>query len=291
MLRKLAVFLESIKFSHTIFALPFALLSATLASVRSGGWNALSLLGILACMVFARTAAMGFNRWADRDFDAANARTRIRAIPAGLLSPAAVLTFTVCSGVLFILSTTLFIFAADNWLPLYLSIPVLAFLLGYSYAKRFTALAHVWLGVALAMSPIAAWIAIRANLEWPPVLLAAAILCWVTGFDIIYACQDIEVDRSLGLRSIPAWLGIDGAMLIARTAHAMMLAALVALGLVTPEFNIFYWVGLIAVAGLLLYEHWLVRGRDLSRVNIAFLHVNGVISVGLLLVTLADIYL
>lgn len=291
MLRPVAVFLESIKFSHTIFALPFALLSATLASVRDGGWRWLDLLGILLCMVFARTAAMGFNRWADRQFDAANPRTAIRAIPAGLLSPAAVLTYVLTSSLLFIASTGLFILSSDNWLPLCLCLPVLAFLLGYSYTKRWTALAHLWLGAALALSPIAAWIAIRGDVEWPPVILAAAIVCWVTGFDVIYACQDIETDRRLGLKSIPAWLGMDGAMNVARLCHALMLAALVALGLTTPEFTIFYWVGVAAVAGLLTYEHWLVRGRDLARVNLAFLHVNGVISVGLFVLTLADLYL
>lgn len=291
MLRTIRVFLESIKFSHTVFALPFALLSASLASVRSGGWRTLDLVGILLCMVFARTAAMGFNRWADRRLDAANPRTAVRAIPAGLLSPAAVLAITAASGALFVLSTALFIPSSGNWLPLYLSLPVLAFLLGYSYAKRWTALAHVWLGLALATSPVAAWIAIRGDVAWPPVLLAAAVALWVAGFDVIYACQDVDVDRKLGLRSIPARLGIGNAMNVARACHAAMLAALVVFGLATPEFGLFYWIGVAGVAALLGYEHWLVRGRDLSRVNLAFLNVNGAISVGLLLATLADLYL
>lgn len=291
MLAKLTVFLESIKFSHTIFALPFALLSASLASVRAGGWHGLDLLGILLCMVAARTAAMGFNRWADRDIDAKNPRTVIRAIPAGLLTPTWVLGIVILSGVGFIASTLLFWVSRDNLLPLILSVPVLAFLLGYSYAKRFTSLAHVWLGTALALSPVAAWIAIRGSVEVSPVLLSLAIVFWVTGFDVIYACQDIEADRRLGLYSLPARLGMDRAMWLARICHGLMLASLVGFGQVTPELNLFYWLGVAAVCGLLVYEHWLVRGRDLTRINLAFLHVNGVISVGLFVLTLADLYL
>ena len=176
MLDKVRVFLESIKFSHTIFALPFALLSAALASVREGGWRLLDLVGILLCMVFARTAAMGFNRWADRVIDAQNPRTALRAIPAGLLAPTAVMLFVIISSIGFIASTLLFWKSHDNLLPLYLSVPVLSFLLGYSFAKRFTALCHVWLGVALALSPTAAWIAIRGDVEWSPICLSLAIV-------------------------------------------------------------------------------------------------------------------
>lgn len=290
MFDKLRVFLESIKFSHTIFALPFALLAATLASVREGGWRLLDLAGVLLCMVFARTAAMGFNRWADRFIDAKNPRTAIRAIPAGQLSAAAVMSFVVISSIGFIASTLIFWVSHDNLLPLYLSVPVLAFLLGYSFAKRFTAFAHVWLGIALAMSPTAAWIAIRGDVEWSPILLSLAIVFWVTGFDIIYACQDIDVDRQLGLRSIPAWLGMRGAMHVARLCHFLMIGTLVLFGMITPELNAFYWMGVMGVGILLVYEHWLVRGRDLTHVNLAFLYVNGVISLGLFLLTLADLY-
>ncbi|MBX9653445.1 putative 4-hydroxybenzoate polyprenyltransferase [bacterium] len=290
MFEKFRVFLESIKFSHTIFALPFALLSATLASVREGGWRLLDLIGILLCMVFARTAAMGFNRWADRFIDAKNPRTAIRAIPAGQLSPGAVMSFVVISSIGFIASTLLFWLSHENLWPLYLSVPVLAFLLGYSFAKRFTAFAHVWLGLALAMSPTAAWIAIRGNVVWSPILLSLAIVFWVTGFDIIYACQDIDVDRQLGLRSIPAWLGMGGAMRVARLCHLLMIGTLVIFGMITPELNAFYWMGVVGVGILLAYEHWLVRGRDLTHVNLAFLYVNGVISLGLFLLTLADLY-
>jgi 4-hydroxybenzoate polyprenyltransferase len=291
MWKRLATFLESIKFSHTIFALPFALLSGLLASVRDGGIRVVDVVGILLCMVFARTAAMGFNRWADRDIDAKNPRTAIRAIPAGELSSSFVAAVVFVSSVGFVLSTLLFWWGDGNTWPIILSLPVLLFLLGYSYAKRFTPFAHVWLGLALAMSPVAAWIAIRGNVEISPLLLAAAVALWVTGFDIIYACQDISVDRSLGLRSIPAWLGMDGAMWVARGCHLAMVGVLVAFVRATPELARFFPLGIAAVAGLLLYEHWLVRGRDLSRINLAFLNVNGVISVGLFLLTLCDLYL
>ncbi len=291
MWKRLATFLESIKFSHTIFALPFALLSGLLASVREGGIRVIDVVGILLCMVFARTAAMGFNRWADRDIDAKNPRTAIRAIPAGALSPSFVAAVVLVSSVGFVASTLLFWWGDGNTWPIVLSLPVLLFLLGYSYAKRFTPFAHVWLGVALAMSPVAAWIAIRGNVELSPLLLAAAVALWVTGFDIIYACQDISVDRSLGLRSIPAWLGMDGAMWVARGCHLAMIGVLIAFAGATPELARFFPVGIVAVAALLLYEHWLVRGRDLSRINLAFLNVNGVISVGLFLLTLCDLYL
>jgi 4-hydroxybenzoate polyprenyltransferase len=288
---RIGVFLEMIKFSHTIFALPFALLAAALASAREGGWRPMDLVGVVSCMVFARTAAMGFNRWADRDLDAQNPRTKIRAIPAGLLTPGFVLgTVLICS-VGFVLSTSLFWFSSGNPWPMILAVPVLLFLFGYSYTKRFTSLAHVWLGTALALAPVAAWIAIRGNVELPPILLGLAVIGWVTGFDIIYACQDLDVDRQLGLRSVPARLGFEGAMNVARLSHLLMMAALVGLGWVTPELNLFYWSGLMIVGGLLVYEHWLVRGRDLLKINVAFLQVNGVISVGLLLVTLADLYL
>jgi 4-hydroxybenzoate polyprenyltransferase len=201
------------------------------------------------------------------------------------------LLFVAVSAAGFVASTLLFYLSSGNLWPIILSLPVLGFLLGYSYAKRFTSLAHVWLGAALALAPVAAWIAIRGQIEPPPVLLALAVVFWVTGFDIIYACQDIEADRRLGLFSIPAALGMGRALAVARASHALMLVALVLLGCLTPELTVFYWVGVVAVAGLLALEHWLVRGRDLSRVNLAFLQVNGVISVGLLVMTLADLYL
>lgn len=289
MLSKLAIYLEMIKFSHTIFALPFALLSTALAFQAIGTLRWLDLVGILCCMVFARSAAMGFNRWADREFDARNPRTQIRAIPAGQMTAGQVLAFVILCSLGFIASCGIFVISSGNWLPLILSVSCLAFLCGYSFAKRFTMFAHVWLGAALAFSPTAAWIAIVGNVTLVPLLLSAAVLCWVAGFDIIYACQDIEIDRKEQLFSIPAKLGFAGSMWVARLFHVLMLGSLVGLGLVEPHLGLFFWCGVAAVAGLLIYEHWLVRGRDLLRINIAFLQVNGIISMGLLLVTLADL--
>lgn len=289
MFRAIATFLEMIKFSHTLFALPFALLSALLASYRHGGIRPLDFIGILSCMVFARSAAMGFNRWADWRFDAVNPRTRSRHLPAGLLSTTQVILFVVTCSVGFVLSTLWFVVSSGNWWPMMLSLPTLAVLLGYSYAKRFTSLAHVWLGVALGLSPIAAWVAIRPVIEWTPFLLSGAILFWVAGFDVIYACQDVETDQKLGLRSIPARFGTRNALLIAQLFHFLMFASLVALGMATPELSSFYWLGLVMVAGLLIVEHWLAASRDLQQINIAFFHVNAVISVGLLLMTVIDL--
>ena len=184
-------FLELIRFSHTIFALPFALLSAVLAW-RTVEFRWRDLVGILLCMVSARSASMAFNRVADRHIDAQNPRTAARHLPAGLLDLRVVVMFIVACGVGFVASTLLFL---PNRLPLILSLPVLAFLCGYSYAKRFTALAHYWLGAALMLSPIAAWIAVTGGVAWPPVLLGLAVFFWVGGFDIIYACQDVDFDR------------------------------------------------------------------------------------------------
>ena len=291
MLRRIRVILEMIKFSHTIFALPFALLAAALASARNGGWRTLDLVGLLACMVFARSAAMGFNRWADRDVDALNPRTANRALPAGLLTANQVLAFAVVCLLGFVASCALFLVSSDNAWPLLLSVPVMAFLLGYSYAKRFTALAHVWLGTALALAPLAAWIAIRGMTELaPPLWLGLAIVGWVSGFDILYSCQDLEVDRQLGLHSVPARFGFAGALRFARLSHLAMMVALAALGWTTPELGTFYWSGLTLVGVLLVVEHWLVRDRELARVNAAFFNVNGIISVALLAVTMADLH-
>jgi 4-hydroxybenzoate polyprenyltransferase len=176
-----------------------------------------------------------------------------------------------------------------NRLPLYLSVPVLAFLLGYSYAKRFTALAHVWLGAALALAPIAAWIALRGEIAWAPVVLAAAVMLWVAGFDIIYACQDYEFDKRHGLHSVPARLGVAGALRLAAGLHVAMIVVLLALPTVYPLFGTLYYVGIAAIAALLFYEHWLVRPDDLSRVNLAFFNVNIVVSMGLLALGAIDL--
>jgi 4-hydroxybenzoate polyprenyltransferase len=280
-------FLELIRFSHTLFALPFALLGAVLAAFAPGAppprlrdW-----LGILLCMAAARSAAMAFNRLADRSFDALNPRTAGRHIPAGRLSARSVAAFTAVSALAFIASTLLFL--PNRW-PLYLSVPVLLWLLGYSYAKRFTSLSHLWLGLSLSLAPIAAWIALRGDLTWPPVFLAEAVLLWVAGFDIIYACQDVEFDKKAGLRSIPRRFGVKKALYLAAACHLLMIVPLIVLGLIYP-LGFVYFAGVAAVGMLLVYEHALVRPDDLSRVNVAFFQVNIVISIGLLAVSLIDL--
>ncbi len=280
-------YLELVRFSHTLFALPFALLGAALAAHGPDGWHgrARDWLGILLCMATARTAAMAFNRLADRRFDALNPRTASRHLPAGRLSAGSVAVFTAASSLAFVASTLLFL--PNPW-PIALAVPVLLWLLGYSFAKRFTSLAHAWLGIALAMAPVCAWVALRASIAWPPVLLGLAVLTWVTGFDVIYACQDAEFDRAHGLRSLPARLGVRGALRLAAACHAATVLALVGLGWSYPMGAI-YFAGVAVVALLLIYEHAIVRPDDLTRVNVAFFQVNVVISLGLLAVGVADL--
>jgi 4-hydroxybenzoate polyprenyltransferase len=280
-------YLELIKFSHTLFALPFALLGAALAAHDAHGWHGRirDWAGVLFCMATARSAAMAFNRLADRHYDALNPRTSIRHLPAGKLSARSVAVFTLLSSGAFVASTLFFL---PNLWPLYLAVPLLLWLLGYSYSKRFTSLAHFWLGVSLSSAPIAAWIALRADLEWPPVLLALAVLLWVAGFDIIYACQDVDFDNTVGLHSLPRTLGVRRALRLAAACHALMIVPLVGLGVVYPLGPI-YFLGVAAVAALLVYEHALVRPDDLTRVNIAFFHINVIISMGLLVVAVVDL--
>ncbi len=294
MLTALRHFLSLIRFSHTLFALPFALLAAMMAwRLQVIRWQ--ELLGILLCMVTARSAAMAFNRLADRKLDAENPRTAGRHLPAGIMSVAQVAALTVACGFAFIASTLLFL---PNRLPLYLSAPLLALLCGYSYAKRFTAYGHFWLGTALALSPVAAWIAIRGEVVLqhpgdltPALVLGGAVLTWVAGFDIIYACQDFQFDRQAGLHSIPVRWGIAGALRIAAACHAATAVLLALLPLVYPPLGLLYWIAVAAVAVLLVYEHALVRPDDLERVNVAFFQVNAVISLGLLAVGALDLWL
>ena len=288
MLGKIRQLLEMIRFSHTLFALPFALLAAVMAwgaNLRDTGsirFRFLDLVGILVCMAAARSAAMAFNRLADRRIDALNPRTEMRHLPSGRLSAASVTVFTAVASLVFIAGTLLFL--PGNWLPLYASAPVLLFLFGYSYAKRFTSLAHLWLGTALALAPVAAWVALRGEVALPPVTLGLAVMLWVTGFDIIYACQDTEFDQKMRLKSLPAWVGVATALRLAAVCHLVMLVMLVILGAVYPEFGWIYSTGIAFIAALLIYEHSLVRPDNLDRVNRAFFHVNAVISVGLFLV-------
>lgn len=339
MLQTIRHFLSLIRFSHTLFALPFALLAALMAwrlqalELPATAWGPYGaqefatgaeaeasqvfvhdsyiniagvnvpwdwtsprkfairwqeFLGILLCMVFARSAAMAFNRLADRKIDALNPRTAGRHLPAGVLSFTQVAVFAAACCVAFVASTLLFL---PNRLPLILAVPVLLFLGGYSYAKRFTSLAHFWLGAALALSPLAAWIAIRGETVMqhpadllPAAVLAGAVLAWVAGFDVIYACQDVDFDRQARLCSIPVRLGVAGALRLAAACHFATIALLACLPLVYPPFGWIWLAGVAAVAGLLVYEHALVRPDDLARVNTAFFNVNAVISLGLLII-------
>jgi 4-hydroxybenzoate polyprenyltransferase len=277
--------------------LPFALLAAVMAwtaKTPEGAvvpFRAQDLLGILVCMVAARSAAMAFNRIADRQYDAQNPRTAQRHLPRGTISLRSAVAFTVVAALVFGAGTLLF---WPNWLPLILALPVLAFLLSYSYAKRWTVLAHFWLGVALLLAPLAAWIAIRgavvvespADLA-PAACLGLAVLFWVAGFDMIYACQDVDFDRSIGLQSIPARWGVPGALRLAAVCHLLALGLLGVVPWVSDwagqglDWGWLYGLAMAGIAGLLIYEHLLVRPRDLSRVNLAFFHVNAVISLGL----------
>ena len=299
MLSRLRTILEMIRFSHTLFALPFALLAAVMAwtaGARSDPpvpfrWQ--DLLGIVLCMVTARSAAMAFNRIADWRFDADNPRTAKRHIPIGAISVSSVATFAIASAAAFVASTLIFL---PNRLPIYLSLPVLAFLLGYSYTKRFTAAAHFWLGAALMLAPISAWIAIRGEQVianpldlLPAAVLGGAVLLWVAGFDVIYACQDVEFDRATGLRGVPARLGVARALRLATACHFGMVLLLAALPWVFPPLGWIYGLGVAAVALLLIYEHSLVRPDDLDRVNVAFFNVNAVVSIGLFVVASLDL--
>ena len=283
LLRSIRITLEMIKWEHSIFALPFALTGAMLAA---HGWPpAAKALWIVVCMVAARSAAMAFNRWADADLDAMNPRTKMRAIPAGLLTRNFTAAFTVVMSVVF------FFGAAElNRLTLYLSPIVLAVLFLYSYTKRFTRWSHLFLGLALGLAPAGAWIAIRGSIDPRILVLTAAVLFWVAGFDLLYACQDEAHDRSAGLLSVPATLGAERAFLIARTMHVAMVAELIAL-VVLFLLGPIALVGIVAVAALLLWEHLMVSPTDLSRLNAAFFTMNGIISVIFFVFVAADLVL
>lgn len=281
-------FLELIRFSHTIFALPFALLAAVIAwSQPDSVFRWRDLAGILVCMVTARSAAMAFNRLVDRKIDAGNPRTAKRHIPAGLLSVRAVWIFTIVMSLSFVAATTLFF--PKQW-PVRLSVPVLLFLLGYSLAKRFTSLCHYWLSAALMLSPIAAWIAVRDEFSIVPAALAGVIFFWVGGFDILYACQDADFDRSQKLNSIPARFGIPSALRIAFVSHLLTIAMLLVLWKIAALGWIFL-AGIVVISLLLVYEHSLVRPDDLTRVNIAFFNVNAIISFGILVLGCIDLWI
>lgn len=283
MWRSLKITLEMIKIEHTLFALPFAFLGAVLAarglpSAAQVGWIALAMVG-------ARSAAMAFNRLVDRRFDAANERTRGRALPAGLLSARFVALFTVAAAAVFFLAAAML-----NRLALVLAPVALASVLGYSYTKRFTALSHLFLGWCLAIAPTGAWVAVRGAIDSPvPLLLSLAVMLWTAGFDIIYACQDRDFDVRAGLHSVPQRLGVAGALRVARALHALMFAALLGVYFLTG----LHWLGLtgiLATAALLVHQHRLVRADDLSRLNVAFFTTNAYVSVILFVTVAADVF-
>lgn len=282
-LRKITVFMEMIKFSHTIFALPFALSGALLA-IR-GLPSGRQLLFIVLAMVGARTAAMAMNRLIDAEIDAKNPRTAGRAIPAGLLSKGAVFGAIIASVALLLWSAAML-----NPLCLKLSPIALFFLVLYSYCKRFTALAHVVLGICLAAAPIGAWVALTGTIALPAIVLGLIVLFWVSGFDILYALQDLEYDRSVGLHSIPVALGVRGSIWLARLFHIITVGLLIWL-IVLLGLGIWFWVGTAAMTAMLLYEHWLLRGGDLTKLDAAFFTMNGYISLTFLAATVTDIFL
>ncbi len=283
LLAKTRTTLEMIKWEHSIFALPFAL-TATLLAAR--GLPALRTLGwILVAMVTARSCAMAFNRWADADLDAANPRTKSRAIPAGLLSRNFVLGFTILMAAIFVLAS-----AELNRLTLYLSPIVLLVLLSYSYMKRLTRWSHLVLGLALGLAPSAAWIAVRGSLDPRILVLTAAVTLWVGGFDVLYACQDFEHDRAAGLYSLPQSIGIPAAFWAARLMHLTMLG-LLAWFAILFNFGITGWLGIAAAGLLLAYEHSIISPRDLRRLNAAFFTMNGVIAMVFLGFVATDLWL
>jgi 4-hydroxybenzoate polyprenyltransferase len=279
--RRVAAVLGDIKIAHTMFALPFALLSAHLAFVWIGGYRWDTLVAILICMVTARTAAMSFNRYLDRDLDATNPRTRARSLPSGRARPVDALAVVIGCSVIFVAAC----WYLGPW-PLGLSVPTLAFLLTYSISKRFTVMTHLWLGAALAIAPTGAWIAVTGGWSALPLLLSFAVACWVAGFDVIYALQDVDFDRVHRVLSAPATMGIPKALWSARTLHLLSFLALASFG-VWAGIGWPYWLALSLVAALLVVEHSLVRADDFSRVGIAFFTVNGVISIVLYLSVLA----
>lgn len=267
-------YLSLIKFSHTVFALPFAFIGFTLGVTKAGflfDWT--MLVKMLLCMVFARSAAMSFNRYLDRRFDALNPRTATREIPAGVIKPSHALAFTIANSVLFV-STTWFI----NTACFSLSFVALFVVLFYSYTKRFTALCHLVLGVGLSLSPIGAYLAVTGKFALLPLLFSFAVLTWVAGFDIIYALQDEAFDRSQKLHSIPAALGVKNALNVSSFLHVLSAAFVIWAG-VEGGMHFIYWIGALFYAGLLVYQHTLVKPNDLSKVGIAFANTNGIASV------------
>jgi len=315
---KVRSYLSLIKFSHTIFAMPFALIGFFLSIASSWQWyfghkqqvdeyifypsgystlfpnNAdypktttelvVRFLLVILCMVFARSAAMAFNRYLDRKWDALNPRTAIREIPKGIITPKNALLFTIANCILFI-TTTWFI----NRICFFLSPVALAVVLGYSYTKRFTPLCHLILGLGLSLAPIGAYLAVTGVFHWLPILFSLAVLSWVSGFDIIYALQDVDFDQSQNLYSIPAWLGKEKALRVSEVLHLLSAFCVVAAGKF-GHFGVLYWIGVLVFIGCLIYQHSIVKPNDLRRVNIAFMTTNGIASVVFAIFVIADLF-
>ncbi|MBN8672420.1 MAG: UbiA family prenyltransferase [Chitinophagales bacterium] len=279
-------YLSLIKFSHTVFALPFAMIGFCMAVVKDGysfSWDL--FVKVLLCMVFARTSAMAFNRYLDRRFDAQNPRTAKREIPAGVIKPQHALLFTIINSALFV-ATTYFI----NELCFYLSFIALFVILFYSYTKRFTALCHIVLGVGLSLSPIGAYLAVTGVFKLVPVLFSLTVLTWVSGFDIIYALQDEDFDKSQQLHSIPAALGTARALMVSNILHVFSALFVIYAG-IAGEFHFTYWIGAAVFIGLLTYQHILVKPNDLSKVGIAFANTNGIASIIFAIFTIISFFL
>jgi len=279
--RKVWIILDMIKFEHTLFALPFALIAAIVAA--NGVPKAATLLWILVAMVGARSSAMAFNRIVDLELDRLNPRTSNRALPKGLVS-------IIEAAVFAIVSAGLLVVAAYKLNPLAfaLSPAALVVILGYSYTKRFTVWSHVVLGLALSIAPAGAWIAVTGGLDAAPLILCAAVVFWTAGFDIIYSLQDVEFDRMVGLKSLPQAFGVRRALLVSGFLHGLMVASLVGFGVMT-WLGLSYYMGVGLVAAFLIYEHKLVSPSDISRVNAAFFTMNGFVSVGLLIFAVLDV--
>jgi 4-hydroxybenzoate polyprenyltransferase len=307
---KVKTYLSLIKFSHTIFAMPFALIGFFLGVSNLGisvvpGWHTSlipggedkfgfktieaflfsKLLLVILCMVFARSAAMAFNRYLDRNFDSLNPRTAIREIPAGILKANSVLLFTIVNCLLFV-ACTFFI----NQLCFFLSPVALLVVLGYSYTKRFTPLCHLVLGLGLSLAPIGAYLAVTGVFHWLPLLFSSAVIFWVSGFDIIYALQDEEFDKQHELYSLPVWLGKTKALRISELFHFISAACVATAGWL-GGFGWLYWFGVIVFAGMLVYQHSLVKPHDLKKVNLAFMTANGIASVVYAIFVIADLFI
>ena len=279
-------FFSLVKFSHTLFALPFALVGFFLAYQMTGAvFPVGKLLLVILCMVFARSAAMGFNRYIDRKIDQRNPRTANREIPAGVISPSAALAFVIIASVLFTVCTWFI-----NPLCFYLSPVALLVILGYSWTKRFTSLCHLVLGVGLSLAPIGAYLAVLGQFDLLPLLLSFAVFLWVSGFDIIYALQDEEFDRSQKLHSIPAALGKKRALMLSNILHLFCGFFILYFGYY-GQFGLFFWIGALVFLFLLTYQHFLVKPNDLSKVNLAFFTTNGIASVVLGVMAVLDVLL